>query len=411
LNDDNCQDKTEQASSFTDLIDNDSLTIKNWGYKGSLDPNITPENPLDCTNYQIVQGADKEAFGYQLTQSPFYQQSDSGTGATSQYHPHIWEVNDKSFTFSFWFRPNVFVAGEPTYHELASRGRNYGSGWLADGWIISAIIDPEKNQSDLIFTMNDKNKLSKDSQTNLTFNVPALLDPTQWIQAALVIDWDNRKFSGYLNGQLLGSTDIPEHYSYVSTSGTGQTYGRGSYAKVGQNDNYYRSKENNGVDEIVVSHTALTDEQIWAIFNKELPAISPSPVNGGTVTPANLTSLSWSVHHSLNNKISGYDVYLSEDEDLVINSDETVRIASSLSESTFDISSMSLTGFAYYWKVTINLEDGSQIEGDTWSIRNFAMQPRLYRLRQPQSQTPFHILQEIEANMKIDYGNDEVNQP
>ena len=375
------------------------MELKNWRYKSERDEEITAENPLNCTSHKLATGAYGEATSYQLSQYPFYSKDFVNSGKREHYHPHVWEINDESFTFSFWFRPDHTMQGTT---EVASRGRKFNGGWIDDGWIISTTLDNASNVYQMHFVINEKTVTTRNFKLEMTADVPALADDSQWQHIAMTVNWDNREFTGYINGEKVVSKPIPENFTYVSTSGTGETYGRGSYAKIGQTDQTYGSTSNNGVDEVIVAHQALSEAQIEALYRHQLPAIAPMPSNGSENDLYTLSQLSWDHHKALALSVKNYDVYLASDESLVATGNNSALIASGINSTQTTIE-QSLTEPVYYWRVDIRLQDDSVIEGNVWSIRG--QTPLMLQLAEPRTALPGQVIKSMKNNPVINEGD------
>ncbi|RBW65127.1 hypothetical protein DS893_11805 [Vibrionales bacterium C3R12] len=385
--------ETDYSNVITPLLE-----VRNWGYKGG-DSEINAENPLDCNSHKVEDGASGEAFRYQLSQAPFYQKDFINQTSSHQHHPHVWEINDKNFTYSMWFRNDDTMTG---LKELASRGRRSSGGWMGDGWVISTNVVPEEGVYEVRFAIHDKNAETRSPFIEVSTDVPSMANSDEWHHVAMTVDWDARTLNGFINGELAGSIAIPDEFSYVSTSGTGQTYGRGAYAKAGQTDSIYTTTSNNGIDEIVVAHEAFSAEQIAQIYQNRLPAVSPSPSNGLPTDINNLTTLRWATHSSLQSQTVGYRVYLSDDSQLVENGDHSTLIAESHNETSLAITPLTYSD-SYYWRVDTLLNDGSEIQGNVWSFQpeTLSIMRMMERRITPSSRT----LAELENN--VDYGHDD----
>ncbi|WP_298442038.1 hypothetical protein [uncultured Ferrimonas sp.] len=368
------------------------MRMRNWGYKG-WDPEINQDNPLNCDSKRVENGAAGEAVNYQLSQWPFYQRDQVNDGHKGQHHPHIWEINDQNFSYSMWFRNDDTMIGR---HELASRGRLFNGGWVGDGWIISTIYNPEQDQYQLQFAIHDKNATTRAPLLTATADVPTLADSDRWHHVAMTVDWAQRTLNGYVDGVLATSVEIPAHFSYVSTSGTGQTYGRGSYAKAGQTDSAYTTTGNNGIDEIIVAHEAFSAEQIAALYQQRLPALSPFPGNG-QVQSLDAVNLSWSNHSSLQAQILGYRLYLSSDAGAVERGDSSALHSALLPSNSVSLGALAYSA-SYYWRVDTLLDDGSEVQGNVWSLRA----PESLVIRPPAPTIPDFIPDE-----EVDYGDDD----
>jgi len=361
-----------------------NLLVRNWGYKTAETDEAGEVITAGCTENTItgLTGHNDHDHGvdFQLTQAPFFNNElNDEPSSGSHYHPHLFEINDKDFTASFWYRPNADTDG---YYELARRGRVAGTGWDDDGWVIA------QDNDTLIVQIHEKSKLAKDGR--LRFEVPGrseLLDSSSWVHIAMTLDWTNRSVKVYIDGELASGyvkkgagpgyiNEVPvnemtilDHFSLVSTSGTGHTYGRGAYAAFGQANAAYNTQGNNGVDDVVVAHKALTAAEIENIYLQKLPAYSPQPTNGESVDIAATSMLSWNMHPNLNLQFSTYRVYLSDNASAVENREESAWLGST-SNNFYDISAESLSAnTAYYWAVDIELQNlAGTIEGEVWSF-------------------------------------------
>jgi len=352
---------------FYDIFAGDSfhsnLLLRNWAYKKydfDADGNIVAVGCADSMLDGKTTHVEDQSVNYVLTQAPFYANvvsQGASKGNSDYYHPHLFEINDKDFSVALWYRPNPDTDG---YYEIARRGRLAGSGWNHDGWVIAQLNDK------LIVQVTDKNKLSKDGRVVIEVeNRPELLDANNWAHLAMTVDWTNRLLKVYLNGLEVGSAAIPEHFSLISTSGSGHTYGRGAYAAFGQNSAIYSTKGHNGVDDIVVAHKVLTAEQILDVYNNKMPAFNPSPANGEVVDMVSVNTLTWDKHVDLNLQVNQYTVYVSEDENL-----SNPLVTATVNTESLDISSLATLDpdKSYYWRVDINLQSGEAITGEVWSF-------------------------------------------
>jgi len=362
---DSCIEDTD-PDGFYDIFTGNSayssLLVRNWGYKRfdtDANEDVVAAGCADSVVGGKTTDVNDQGINYLLTQAPFFGNAVSQGVAVSGghkdfYHPHLFEINDKDFSVSLWYKPNPDTDG---YYEIARRGRLAGSGWNHDGWVIAQENDK------LIVQLTDKSKLSKDGRVVIEVeNRPELLDSNTWAHLAMTVDWANRQVTVYLNGAAISSATIPDHFSLVSTSGTGHTYGRGAYATFGQSNASYTTTGHNGVDDIVVAHKALTAEKIMDLYHNKMPAFSPKPANGKSVDFASVNTLTWDSHVDLN--LQQYTVYVSEDEAF----GSTIKTAT-VSNKSLDITDLNLDpAKAYYWRVDIELDGGEIINGEVWSL-------------------------------------------
>jgi len=182
----------------------------------------------------------------------------------------------------------------------------------------------------------------------------------------MTIDWEQRKLSGYFNGELIGQTDIPSYFSLVSTSGTNRRYGRGGFAVFGETpltdeDSALTTKSNNGIDDIIIAHSVLDLQAVQAAYAREIAAYSPVPSNGGSFDFDTLYTLNWKSHTNLNLQLKEYRVRLSTDETLA---NPVIDVITTSNAYTLP----SLTEAVYYWSVDIVLNDNTVITGEVWSV-------------------------------------------
>ncbi|WP_194842659.1 LamG-like jellyroll fold domain-containing protein [Endozoicomonas sp. OPT23] len=335
-----------------DNISGRNLLMDDWAYKGHRNK-VFPDFGSHSVAGVLGQGA-----RHSLIQKDLFNQN--------EVSPHLWEVNNLGFTVSLWFKHD----GSDKTKELASRGRDRRLGWNADGWYIYI------TGNDILLGLNDKNMLTRSE--NLTLN-STVLEPDQkltlndgnWHHIAMTIDWQNKMFTGYVDGESYLSAPIPENFSTVSTSGTSRTYRRGNFAQAGLEPIDYGTNENEGVDQIIVSHKAMTAEQIRKLFQHRYPAIGPVPFNGQSVSFAAVDQLEWHISGvaANNNNARRFHVYLDTDSSKVAARDKQSRVTT-LEELQPIMVSLSDTEQAYYWAVDIELKDDSVINGDVWSFIN-----------------------------------------
>ncbi|WP_133407606.1 LamG-like jellyroll fold domain-containing protein [Parashewanella tropica] len=378
--DESCIDtKADVRSEFTSTGNDANVSLFNWGYKGNRykDEHGEPYK-VSCEVFNNQMGASQavtdKSVTWAVTQGKlFSNELNNEAGSVHRYHPHVFEVNNKNFSISFWYKPDSSLDLNG-YTELARRGRRFGSGWDGDGWVVSA----EGNK--LNFLIHDKSKTTLNRKLSLDIpNVEALLNVDNWVHIGMTLDWDTRKLIAYVNGEQKGDADIPTEFSLVSSSGTGHAYARGAYAVFGQSKTLYTTFNHAGLDDLVIAHKALSQHEMSQIFNKKLPAFMPKPTNGKSLAIELLSSLSWLKHSNFDEGFTQYRVYFSDNNASVSNRESTSRLDESLiNGNSADISSIQLDATkAYYWAVDIVSDNNEVVKGEVWSF--WQKQQSVYR--------------------------------
>lgn len=399
------EDNYEHYDKFTGTQQSSKLSIREWGYKSGLSKGETVGCEFNTYSRDPSNAAQDIASDFQLVQSPFHSgETGSGEIDKNESHPHLFEINDKDFSVSFEYLPRKDIDLD-AYSELARRGRMKGNGWDYDGWVIAA-----RGES-LLIEMHEKSKFAHAERGLFTLevkNLPELKDTDNWQQVAMTLDWDTREVSAYLNGVKVGSKQLPDTFTLVSTSGGGYAYGRGAYASFGQtsdatNEGQYTTLKVGGIDDIIIAHEALSEEQINDIYMNVLPAHNAKPLNGSALAVNNVEELSWMSHYNMKLQLAEYKVYLSTDEELVLNSDASALISQGSLDKVLDVSSLNLNGNDYYWKVDSILFDGSVVEGEVWSF--FEEPIKAFSLRRLQAE-PEHVHEPVEYGADANYEGD-----
>jgi len=367
-----------------DPINHTNLLLRNLGFRGWLDGVYTggangTAVEVGCEINHItvgsINGEDDKASNYAATQYPQFSgdfnNHDTAVNKRQQYHPHVFEINNKDFSVSFLHRPKADT-NPAAYYELARRGRIADSNYDDDGWVIGHIGDV------LIAQIHEKSKRAKNSILRLDLpGFTQLLDSSRWTHIAMTIDWQNRAMIIYVDGAQAGAIEIPSNFKLVSSSGVGNEYTYGAYAVFGQSDvaRYYNEHThgNNGIDDILIAHKALSAAEILDVYQSKFPAFAPIPVNGQSVDIASINSLNWDSHIALN--VASYNVSLASDSSF-----STLISSGSVTSESFDISSLSLDpSKPYYWRVDIVLDGGETIEGEVWSFWQKSPSVMLFR--------------------------------
>ncbi|MFA0412331.1 Ig-like domain-containing protein [Vibrio renipiscarius] len=291
-----------------------------------------------------------------------------------EFHPHLYEINDKDFSVSFWYKPNKDIDLN-LLTELARRGRDQDNDFDGDGWVIGA------QGTTLKLDLHDKNLHSKNRILKLNVpDIPQLLDTETWVQVGMTLSWDQRIAKLFVDGEKVGEVVIPDNFSYISTSGTSAWIAYGAHASFGQQPaqsgqvGFISATNHGGFDDLVIAHSAFSEEKMRDVYNNRIPAFDPSVVNGSNVDMALVSSLGWNTHVTQQSDVTGYKVYLSDAENMT-ESDlfvETTETSIDVSEYGFDSTN------AYYWKVDTLLSDGTVIGGEVWSFWQ-AKEVSLYR--------------------------------
>ncbi len=98
------------------------------------------------------------------------------------------------------------------------------------------------------------------------------------------------------------------------------------------------------------------------LFNTPpLPPSSPDPENGEIGVPLK-PILTWNASDTDNDELT-FDVYLSTDPTRVSNLDESVMVASDLTENVYKVEDVLAPSKVYYWKVVAKDTRGAVVEG------------------------------------------------
>jgi len=190
--------------------------------------------------------------------------------------------------------------------------------------------------------------------------ITSITDSSRWQHLAITIDWDVKLFSLYHEGNLVDQLTIPDYFLQINSGGTKLSYRGGAPAKVGD--------IGFNVDDIIVAHEAFTAQQIQTLAQQEYPALTPQPLVGETLDTTALNTLSWQLHNNMLLQFKSFDVYLSQDPELVKSSAPETLIADAI-VTTDTLVTVSDVG-SYYWRVDLRLQDDSVITGDLWSFNN-----------------------------------------
>ncbi|YCO02455.1 Ig-like domain-containing protein (plasmid) [Vibrio sp. VNB-15] len=405
--------KTGYSTLFGDEARDSKVSVANWGYNRRTKDSSGDEISVSCDSHVSTIGnsniPDDKSASWASIQYPITnnQLTNDERSHHHEYHSHFYEINNKNFSVMFWFRPSPKYTG---YTEIARRGRIAGHGYDGDGWVIGT------NGTDLLITLHDKSQTIKDRVLRLEVNdVIELEDTGSWLHIAMTVNWETRELIAFVNGNEAGKASIPPYFSLISSSGTTQSYSWGSYAVFGQQSGtlgsepgFYSLAENNGFDDLVIAHIALSAEKIKSLYQGELPAYDPKPINGKYTDMLDVTHLEWSHHVDIQESFNKYKVYLANDKSLV-NSRAESALLTETNLTNIDVSSHSFDASeVYYWRVDTVLTDGVVIPGEIWSFWQYQPVKRFLRQEKARYQFSPEPIEKFECNgVHIDFWLDE----
>ncbi len=181
-----------------------------------------------------------------------------------QLHSHALDPGQKSFTVTGW----VKVTGDGNSYLLLGKSSSRANYLRYGGF---EICTEGESGLDLTFQVNFRSRLM---HTNAySFTQTDALTSGSWHHIALVIDRENQRMSGYVDGVEAGQTTLPASNSPIMAAMNNSGYGGGSPFIAGlhakplcQTDNEDNETcelaQNQAIGEIALYHRALSEQEI-----------------------------------------------------------------------------------------------------------------------------------------------------
>ena len=172
---------------------------------------------------------------------------------------HTFDPGQQSFTASLWFKYS-----NPTGTTLLmGKSNTQAKTMIYGGWEVRA------EGQDLVLEVRFRDRLIQNNTVNIR-RAGAIAD-NNWYQVVMVIDREENKLKGFLNGELFDSIELPASDAPIMAAKSYSSYSGGSSFKVG---GHTESCEDGvsceqAFDNVRVYHRALNDAEVRNLYQSE----------------------------------------------------------------------------------------------------------------------------------------------